>query len=793
MVNHSRLDSLKLAKLLLLLTPAIALAAPADHPVFGAGQPASVSELPAGMLKERLESLPPNARQSALQWLQGFSFPAADAAHMRADDAGGIYYVDEGPDGFEQAEGATAEPPTGEALSAAETFAMHSKPGAAKVLFLDFDGHIIEGTAWNASSSRPDTYYARPFDTDGSPSSFSAAELAAIHEVWHRVADDFAAFDVDVTTEDPGTFGPSVGHVLVTRDDDELGNAMPSAGAGGVAYVGVFGRSNYTYYQPALVYYDNLGNGHPPYMAEASSHEFGHNLSLSHDGTSTTSYFQGLGSTSSFVSWAPIMGVGYYRQVTQWSKGEYPDANNTQDDLSIITGHLGGRVDDHGDDILSASLLVMDGAGTISHSNPESDPGNFNPENKGIIDQLGDIDVFGIEVGTGTVDISVTPAWDAFTRSVRRGANLDIEARLLDGTGSVIATSDPGDDTDASIQVQVDAGYYYLAVTGVGNSSVPYSDYSSQGMYYISGQVVTGEPNNPPSANGDAAGTAEDFAVDVAVLVNDSDPDGDALSILSVSSPANGTTDISGANVTYTPDANFSGSDSFTYSVGDGRGGSDSATVTVTVSAMNDAPTALNDAAGTTSDTAVSIAVLTNDTDVDGDAISVIGVGPAGNGTVSHDGSAVLYTPAPGFSGSDSFSYTVSDGQASASATVTVTVSAPAPATPGNFAATDGTNGTAALTWTDSANETGYEVERESLHKKRATWVGNSLIATPGKDATSLTDSSGTGTYRYRIRAVNGAGASDWSGWREVTVTETSGSGGGGGGGTKGGGNGRKK
>lgn len=792
MVNHPRIGSLRLVKLLMVLTPAAAFAAPADHPVFGQGQPANVSELPPGMLKERLESLPPTARQSALRWLQDFSFPAADAAHMSADDAGGIYYVDEAPDGVEEAEGAAAEPPTSGALSAAETFALHSKPGASKVLFLDFDGHVIEGTAWNANSSRPDTYYARPFDTDGSPSSFGSAELETIHEVWHRVAEDFAAFDVDVTTEDPGSFGPSVGHVLVTKDDDELGNAMPSAGAGGVAYVGVFGRSNYTYYQPALVYYDNLGNGHPPYVAEASSHEFGHNLSLSHDGTSTTSYFQGLGSTSSFVSWAPIMGVGYYRQVTQWSNGEYADANNTQDDLSIITGHLGPRGDDHGDDILSASLLVTDGAGTISHSNPQSDPGNFNPENKGIIDQQGDVDVFGLQVGTGTVDITVTPAWDAFTRSMRRGANLDIQARLLDDTGTVIATSDPGDDTDASIQVQLDAGYYYLAVTGVGNSSVPYSDYASQGMYFISGQAVTGEPNGAPTANGDTAGTAEDFAVDVAVLANDSDPDGDALSILSVSSPANGTTDISGTMVIYTPNANFAGNDAFTYSVGDGRGGSDSATVTVTVTGMNDAPSAVNDAAATASDTPISVAVLSNDTDVDGDALSVVGVGAAGNGTVSHDGSAVQYTPAAGFSGTDTFGYTVSDGQATASATVTVTVSAPAPATPGSFAATDGANGTAALTWTDSANETGYEVERESLHRKRGVWVGTSLVATPGQDATSHTDASGTGNYRYRIRAVNGAGASSWTPWQEVAVTETSGSGGGGGG-TKGGGNGRKK
>lgn len=88
----------------------------------------------------------------------------------------------------------------------------------------------------------------------------------------------------------------------------------------------VFGLSNYhSYYSPALVYYNNMAGGinagTETYIAEAAAHEFGHNLGLSHDGTTTgTTYYAGHG--SGLVSWAPIMGVGYYNNVTQWSKDE---------------------------------------------------------------------------------------------------------------------------------------------------------------------------------------------------------------------------------------------------------------------------------------------------------------------------------------------------------------------------------------------------------------------------------------------------------------------------------------
>ncbi|TAK79463.1 MAG: tandem-95 repeat protein [Dehalococcoidia bacterium] len=183
--------------------------------------------------------------------------------------------------------------------------------------------------------------------------------------------------------------------------------------------------------------------------------------------------------------------------------------------------------------------------------------------------------------------------------------------------------------------------------------------------------------NDPPVAGDDSATTPEDTAVMVSVLGNDSDVDGDTLSVASVTQGAHGTVAINGdGTVTYTPAPNFNGTDTFTYTVSDGFT-ADEAEVTVTVAPVNDAPVALDDTATTDAGTPVTVPVLTNDTDIDGDMLTVTAVGSAGNGSavLSADGT-VTYTPAPGFSGTDTFSYTVVDGNGGeASAVVTVHVS----------------------------------------------------------------------------------------------------------------------
>src|SRR5205814_831729 len=176
--------------------------------------------------------------------------------------------------------------------------------------------------------------------------------------------------------------------------------------------------------------------------------------------------------------------------------------------------------------------------------------------------------------------------------------------------------------------------------------------------------------NDAPAAHDDAATVAEDMAVSIAVLANDSDPDGDPLSVIGVGAPAHGTA-LANANgtISYTPHADFNGTDSFTYTISDGHGETATATVSVTTTPENDTPVAANDAAVTSEDTAVSIAVLANDSDPDGDAPPFRCTALANaNGTIS-------YTPQANVNGTDSFTYSITDGHGStATATVHVVI-----------------------------------------------------------------------------------------------------------------------
>ena len=152
-------------------------------------------------------------------------------------------------------------------------------------------------------------------------------------------------------------------------------------------------------------------------------------------------YYKGLGSGD--VSWAPIMGNSYGKNVTQWSKGEYTGANNTEDDIALIAGNLTTLADDHGNTPAKATPLVVEADGQILVSTPETDPGDLYPDNKGVIESRSDVDVFSFSAPAGQLEITVTPAWAAFYRTSSRGANLDIQAVLLDSTGKTIATADP--------------------------------------------------------------------------------------------------------------------------------------------------------------------------------------------------------------------------------------------------------------------------------------------------------------------------------------------------------------
>jgi hypothetical protein len=189
--------------------------------------------------------------------------------------------------------------------------------------------------------------------------------------------------------------------------------------------------------------------------------------------------------------------------------------------------------------------------------------------------------------------------------------------------------------------------------------------------------LTAGVPNKVPDAVDDSASTAFQAAVEINVLANDTDPDGDALTVTATSAPGNGTAAIANGKVTYTPNAGFTGTDTFTYTISDGKGGTDTATVSVAVGSAtaNKNPVAANDSASTAFQTAVQVDVLANDSDPDGNALTITGTTNPGNGAVAIGGGKVTYTPNAGFTGTDTFTYTISDGKGgTATGTVTVAV-----------------------------------------------------------------------------------------------------------------------
>jgi len=180
--------------------------------------------------------------------------------------------------------------------------------------------------------------------------------------------------------------------------------------------------------------------------------------------------------------------------------------------------------------------------------------------------------------------------------------------------------------------------------------------------------------NDAPIAQNDTASTPEDTPVTIPVLNNDFDVDDDFFIINSITQGTNGTITTNGTTVTYTPNLDFNGTDSFVYTISDGIL-TDNATVYVTVGLVNDAPIAQNDTATTLENTPIIISVLHNDSDVDSDLLTINSITQGSNGTVTTNGTTITYTPHLNFTGTDSFTYTISDGvNTSNSAMVTVIV-----------------------------------------------------------------------------------------------------------------------
>ena len=359
-----------------------------------------------------------------------------------------------------------------------QTFKLHSRPGAQRTIYLNFIGATITNTVWNSSSS---VINAKPYDIDGVPTSFSTTELQRIQYIWQRVAEDYAVFDVDVTTEEPtvealsrsDSSDETFGTTVVITDN----NGVYDCSCGGVAYIGVF-NSTSPYFKPAFVFYNMLGNGDESVVAEAISHEAGHNVGLFHDGSSTSSYYGGH-PIDAASAWAPIMGLGYYKTIVQFSRGEYADANNTEDDFAVAESYgLPLRADDYSNSVYAATPIPGGNGGTID----------------GVIEQQGDEDMFSFNAVAGSFTASVMPA--------NRSGNADLVLTLVNSAGAALVSSNPINALDASLSYQITSpGAYYIKVsaTGEGDPAIDgYSAYGSVGNYRLSASFQgDGTPPTP--------------------------------------------------------------------------------------------------------------------------------------------------------------------------------------------------------------------------------------------------------------------------------------------------------
>ncbi|WP_411874723.1 zinc-dependent metalloprotease family protein [Vulcanococcus limneticus] len=389
------------------------------------------------------------------------------------------------------------------------TFQLHSSPTSSKVIYLDFDGHTTTGTSFN-NRVIGSSFYSPAYDINGNPAIFNNEELSRIQQIWQRVAADFAPFDVDVTTQAPPT-----DWLMKSNSTDQnygiraviTGYGPSSSTVGGIAIADSFNSAKDT---PCFIYNTNLTGA-----AEAVSHEVGHTLGLSHDGTSSSGYYYGHGSGE--TSWAPIMGVGYNKNVTSWDNGTYYGSSNGAalanyghgpNDMAVIStfNGFGYQLDQIGNDPSSAAALTVAG-GVVSQfgrieTSLDCDFYSFQLQGSGNVNLKFDpycyrayVDRDGLWGGSNLVYTAPVSDGNSGTAYADSGSNLDLAVGLYSSSGSLLGSFNGAGLATTLAWSNLAAGTYYVKLDGVGvgnpTTSPPngYNDYASVGNYLITGTI----------------------------------------------------------------------------------------------------------------------------------------------------------------------------------------------------------------------------------------------------------------------------------------------------------------
>jgi hypothetical protein len=337
---------------------------------------------------------------------------------------------------------------------------LSSYPTASATIFIDFDGQTVVSPYWNSGNP----IYCQP----------AALTTVQMTRVFNQVSEDFRPFNINITTDSAVYFAAPLNRrmrIIVTPTSSWYGSA------GGVAYVGSF---TWGLEVPGFVF-STLLNNNSKMVSEAVSHETGHTLGLYHQSEYNSScgfvreYFAGNGGSNEQISWAPIMGNSYSRNLTLWHNGPSSfGCNSLQNDLSIIGGPSNGfgfRTDDVGNTIASAAT-------TIFNSN------NF--AINGFVNNTSDVDMFKVTLSQpGHLELNAIPY---NISSNFASANIDMEVSLVNSNGDIIRTYNPSTEVLASVDSNLLAGDYYLQVRNVSN--VYTTNYGMLGNYSMTGSFT---------------------------------------------------------------------------------------------------------------------------------------------------------------------------------------------------------------------------------------------------------------------------------------------------------------